>query len=89
MTYKRALLKLRACCIIKAPASVRFKRYGLPRGGDLLRVNQDFVAAFDTRTRNPRWVLEVINRDTLRGAGSRCIFRVWKKYSGIAISITQ
>lgn len=35
--------------------------------GDRLRVFSDYVASFDTRLRNPRWVLERINRDTLAG----------------------
>lgn len=35
--------------------------------GDRLRLFSDYVASFDTRLRNPRWVLERINRDTLAG----------------------
>ena len=34
--------------------------------GDRLRLHTDFLLSFDTRLRNPRWVLEHISRDKLR-----------------------
>lgn len=37
----------------------------------LLRVHSGYVASFDARTRNPRWVLEVLNKNTCRGPGDR------------------
>jgi endonuclease G, mitochondrial len=47
-------------------------RMGWPTGTeDTLRVRSGFVASFDARTRNPRWVLEVINQDTVSGPGNR------------------
>ena len=47
-------------------------RMGWPTGTeDTLRVRSGFVASFDARTRNPRWVLEVINSDTVSGPGNR------------------
>jgi len=40
--------------------------------GDRLRLFTNYAASFDTRLRNPRWVLEHINADKLgRGQGSR------------------
>ena len=40
--------------------------------GDRLRLHTDFLLSFDTRLRNPRWVLEHISRDKLRSRqGSR------------------
>ncbi|KAL4420173.1 hypothetical protein ABPG77_008309 [Micractinium sp. CCAP 211/92] len=41
-------------------------KWGVPVG-DRLRLFSDYAASFDTRLRNPRWVLERINRDTLAG----------------------
>jgi hypothetical protein len=38
---------------------------------DVLRLYEGFVASFDLRTRNPKWVLEFISRDMLRGEGTR------------------
>ena len=47
-------------------------RLGWPTGTeDVLRVRSGFVASFDARTRNPRWVLEVINPRTMSGPGNR------------------
>jgi DNA/RNA endonuclease G (NUC1) len=37
----------------------------------LLRVHTSYVASFDARTRNPRWVLEVLNKNTCEGPGNR------------------
>ena len=37
----------------------------------LLRVHSGYVASFDARTRNPRWVLEVLNAHTCKGPGDR------------------
>jgi len=39
--------------------------------GPRLRAFQDFVVAFDPRTRNPLWALERITRDSTRGPGDR------------------
>jgi hypothetical protein len=38
----------------------------------MLRIYEGFVASFDMRTRNPKWVLEYINSETLKGEGTRC-----------------
>ena len=47
-------------------------RLGWPTGTeDLLRVRDGFVASYDARTRNPRWVLEVLNTSTMSGPGTR------------------
>ena len=47
-------------------------RLGWPTGTeDLLRVRDGFVASYDARTRNPRWVLEVLNASTMSGPGTR------------------
>ncbi|PRW44603.1 mitochondrial nuclease [Chlorella sorokiniana] len=46
-------------------------KHGMPVG-DRLRLFTDFAASFDTRLRNPRWVLEHINRGKLSSReGSR------------------
>lgn len=49
-------------------------RAGIPQS-DTLRFYEGFVASFDSRTRNPKWVLEYISRDSLRGEGTRCGLR--------------
>ena len=47
-------------------------RQGWPVGTEsLLRVHSGYVASFDARTRNPRWVLEVLNKATCEGVGNR------------------
>ena len=47
-------------------------RAGWPTGTeDLLRVKSGYVAAYDARTRNPRWVLELINKQSCDGVGTR------------------
>lgn len=47
-------------------------RMGWPVGTEsLLRMHSGFVASFDARTRNPRWVLEVLNKSTMSGPGNR------------------
>lgn len=38
----------------------------------VLRAFTDFVVSFDTRLRNPRWVLEHIDRRKGRGEANRC-----------------
>jgi endonuclease G len=43
---------------------------GIPQT-DMLRIYEGFVASFDMRTRNPKWVLEFISKDTLWGEGTR------------------
>eukprot|EP00242_Pyramimonas_sp_CCMP2087_P005292 CAMPEP_0198203348 /NCGR_PEP_ID=MMETSP1445-20131203/6615_1 /TAXON_ID=36898 /ORGANISM="Pyramimonas sp., Strain CCMP2087" /LENGTH=365 /DNA_ID=CAMNT_0043874695 /DNA_START=122 /DNA_END=1219 /DNA_ORIENTATION=+ len=45
-------------------------RYGLPLGQNL-RIFKQFVASFDSRTRNPQWVLEHVSRDSAVGEGDR------------------
>uniref|UniRef100_A0A7S0RJH0 Endonuclease n=1 Tax=Pyramimonas obovata TaxID=1411642 RepID=A0A7S0RJH0_9CHLO len=45
-------------------------KYGLPVGQNL-RIYKQFVSSFDSRTRNPQWVLERVNRDTAFGEGNR------------------
>ncbi|KAL4428150.1 hypothetical protein ABPG75_002239 [Micractinium tetrahymenae] len=49
-----------------AAASHPALKWGMPVG-DRLRLFSDYVASFDTRLRNPRWVLEHINRERLAG----------------------
>jgi hypothetical protein len=44
---------------------------GIPQT-DMLRIYEGFVTSFDMRTRNPKWVLEYINNETLKGEGTRC-----------------
>ena len=47
-------------------------RAGWPSGfEDLLRVRSGFVASYDARTRNPRWVLERITAESCDGVGTR------------------
>ncbi len=50
----------------------------------LLRAFTDYVVAFDTRLRNPRWVLEHINRDKGRGDANRCGVGV-----GVGVGVTK
>lgn len=45
-------------------------KYGAPVS-DVLRVFSGFVSCFDLKTRNPRWVLEVLNKDNYNGDGDR------------------
>ncbi|BDA47734.1 probable endonuclease G, mitochondrial [Coccomyxa sp. Obi] len=45
-------------------------KYGMP-SSEGLRFFQNFVLSFDSRTRNPRWVLEHITRAQTRGDGNR------------------
>lgn len=42
----------------------------------VLRAFTDFVVSFDTRLRNPRWVLEHIDRRKGRGEANRCVQQV-------------
>lgn len=51
------------CCAVLTAA-------GIPQT-DMLRIYEGFVASFDMRTRNPKWVLEFISKDTLWGGGTR------------------
>ena len=47
-------------------------RMGWPMSTEsLLRVHSGYVASFDARTRNPRWVLEILNEKTCKGPGDR------------------
>jgi DNA/RNA endonuclease G (NUC1) len=46
-------------------------RHGVPRGDHIQVVNDRLVTSFDTSTRNPRWVLERISAESLRGGASR------------------
>ena len=47
-------------------------RAGWPAGfEDLLRVRSGYVASYDARTRNPRWVLERITAQSCDGVGTR------------------
>jgi endonuclease G len=43
---------------------------GIPQT-DMLRIYEGYIASFDMRTRNPKWVLEYISSDTLWGEGTR------------------
>ena len=43
---------------------------GLPTS-DPLRVYTNFIASWDSRMRNPKWVIEHITRDKLKGEGTR------------------
>ncbi|EIE23808.1 DNA/RNA non-specific endonuclease, partial [Coccomyxa subellipsoidea C-169] len=45
-------------------------KYGLP-SSEGLRFFKNFVLSFDSRTRNPRWVLEHITRAQTQGEGNR------------------
>eukprot|EP00878_Enallax_costatus_P045562 GHUV01054974.1.p1 GENE.GHUV01054974.1~~GHUV01054974.1.p1 ORF type:complete len:126 (+),score=11.38 GHUV01054974.1:190-567(+) len=38
---------------------------------ETLRFYEGYVASFDSRTRNPKWVLEYITKDSLKGEGNR------------------
>jgi endonuclease G len=44
---------------------------GIPQT-DTLRFYEGYVASFDGRTRNPKWVLEHITKESLQGEGTRC-----------------
>ncbi|CAL8466240.1 g5776 [Coccomyxa elongata] len=46
-------------------------KYGMPSSSQDLRFLRNFVLDFDTRTRNPRWVLEHITRDQTQGTANR------------------
>lgn len=60
---------LLACCP-NAPAATQTPA-GMPVG-DRLRVFTDYASSFDTRLRNPRWVLEHIDADKVASReGSR------------------
>jgi len=48
----------------------RVSRAG-PPVGEILRPFDGFVASYDPRLRNSRWVLERITRDSLKGDGDR------------------
>jgi hypothetical protein len=37
----------------------------------MLRIYEGYVTSFDLRTRNPKWVLEFISSETLKGEGTR------------------
>ena len=39
--------------------------------GDVLRVFDGYTASYDTRLRNPRWVLERITKESSKGDGNR------------------
>lgn len=43
---------------------------GIPQT-DTLRFYEGFVASFDSRLRNPKWVLEYITQDSIKGEGNR------------------
>jgi endonuclease G len=43
---------------------------GIPQT-DMLRIYEGYVTSFDLRTRNPKWVLEFISSETLKGEGTR------------------
>lgn len=45
-------------------------KFGIPQT-DTLRFYEGFVASFDGRTRNPKWVLEHITKESLQGEGTR------------------
>eukprot|EP00775_Hariotina_reticulata_P011483 gene11483-11627_t len=45
-------------------------KYGIPQT-DQLRLYEGYVASFDQRTRNPKWVLEFITKESLIGDGAR------------------
>ncbi|KAK9867532.1 hypothetical protein WJX84_003042 [Apatococcus fuscideae] len=54
-----------------APSSLHAAlKHGAPTTNQLL-FSQNFVASFNSRLRNPDWVLEVIREDTCYGAGTR------------------
>ena len=42
-------------------------QYGVPHAGETVRLFENFACEFDTRTRNPKWVIERINRETSQG----------------------
>jgi hypothetical protein len=45
-------------------------KYGMPQT-DHLRFFSGFVSCFDSASRNPKWVLEYVSKDTLGGEGTR------------------
>ena len=47
---------------------------GLPLS-DPIRAYNNFVAGMDTRLRNPKWVIEHLTRDKLKGEGVRWVVR--------------
>ena len=52
-------------------------KHGLP-GVDKVRFFEDFVVAFDTRTKNPEWVLERISSTDKPKIGDRCSICTFK-----------
>ena len=46
-------------------------RHGVPRSEHIQIVNDRLVTSFDTSTRNPRWVMERISAESVRGSASR------------------
>ncbi|CAM9100597.1 unnamed protein product [Discosporangium mesarthrocarpum] len=47
------------------------ENYGLPGQDQIILPYEQFTSCFDSRTRNPRWVLERINKFTVGGPGDR------------------
>ena len=55
-------------------------KYGAPNSENL-RFFQNFVVSYDSRLRNPRWVIEHITRDRARGEANRCHSARWRSSS--------
>lgn len=49
-------------------------RTGVPET-DIIRVYDGYVAAYDYRTRNPKWVAEHITPASWSGEANRCVWR--------------
>ncbi len=52
------------------PPACRCTVPGMPET-DIVRVYNGYVTAYDYRTRNPRWVLEHITKESWTGEGTR------------------
>lgn len=55
---------------LHAPSNSPVFKYGMPVS-DVLREYDQFAVSFDTRLRNPRWVLERVTKDSSSGTGNR------------------
>ena len=62
-----------ACQVGHREVRLRISRW-VPAGapvGDILRTFDGFAASYDTRLRNPRWVLERLTKESSKGSGNR------------------
>lgn len=59
----------------------KWSQVGLPGGETTYMFRENFVVCYDARTRNPRWVMERITRDTCRGEADRRVVSFYEEES--------